>query len=548
MDARFTPDQTFDASIMSGIGPDTEFLEQVKRDRQSRAPSRAPSRASARIASRAPSTTGYEEPDHEEDSGILPDSAADQLHKAKMAEKNTQRILNEERELNEKNLRLMSSANDKAAKENKALKETAARQNETITRQEETIAQVMFQMRDLSNMVKELQKKQPATPDQGYTTPTEQTTAVQTKQAPREAQDSPLAQPQFSKTQPKVSAAPHKETREQLRLPGPATQGPHPSGNLQPCAPPSHWQQPPMAPQTPRGPSLPALGSFSGKKSEYGNWVRSARAKLRVDGHTIGTNNHADYIWASLATGAQDLVRDWLNNQERSGSQVTGEQLLAYLDKRFTDPHQEIRAQRELSQLKQRDNEPLTDFIIRFEKITRQAGIEQDGALRSYLRGALAHKYIVLLYTVKPAETYEEFTEQLDIIAANMAADFRPQETEKRPKAPEDRDWRTNAQGNGSRKEPQRSNYRGTNYNNSNRERAKFVSPDVVEQRRQEGACIRCGTHGHDAIKCRLAPPSIPRPTGAAVRALHTKSQEEIPNRITEISDDEEKEPKNSEG
>ena len=117
-------------------------------------------------------------------------------------------------------------------------------------------------------------------------------------------------------------------------------------------------------------PVLPHLDKFSGKRDEFDIWIYAAEAKLHVDGHAIGDlEAQFYYLYSSLSPAVRRSVFAFA----QVPANRTPAQLLEKFRVDYGEPNKDKKAAFELSLLKQKDKEPISKFLIRFEELFYRA-------------------------------------------------------------------------------------------------------------------------------------------------------------------------------
>lgn len=150
------------------------------------------------------------------------------------------------------------------------------------------------------------------------------------------------------------------------------------------------------------------------------------------------------------------------------------------------------------------------DFMQDFNKEALTAGLFDHAILKSMFLNALNHELrTALAGTIFPeSTTIEEMQSHIAAVSDNL---WRLKLSNKRKDAPqhtttpsftspEPMDW-----------EPSR----------SQAQRAKWVSQQEIDRRRDDGACLRCGKKGHLISACKLKPAHNPnRQPARATKAI----------------------------
>ena len=259
-------------------------------------------------------------------------------------------------------------------------------------------------------------------------------------------------------------------------------------------------RDPSPAPQCPKA-SLPESPMFNGDRKEYEGWRALLQNKLETDGDVIGSRmNQFRYVAARLEHDGLKLALTYIT-QNRASPTASGMALLEYLDTIFGDKHKKQRATEALRTIRQKSQEPFATFLPRFEKVLADAGGMNwpDDVKRSYLDGSLTFELRRLVVTMPAVAEYSAYVSELLRLSDLYRATMRHAPKESVP-APSQRselmDW-----------EPTRA----TSATTGQRKRARWVSDEVLDERRETGSCMRCGKTGHFIKDCTLLPPIRPQ-------------------------------------
>jgi hypothetical protein len=279
---------------------------------------------------------------------------------------------------------------------------------------------------------------------------------------------------------------------------------------------------------------LPNPPKFDGTRSEYEGWRSLIRDKVDIDGEAIGSaRNQFIYVASRLEGKGLQLALTFIT-VNRDASDASATRLLDYLDSIFGDRHKAQRAVETLRTMKQNPKELFSAFLPRFEKALADAGgmAWPDEVKRSHLDGALTFELRRLTITMPPVDTYGAYVNEILRVSDLYRSAMRhaPKEQPKgRQEASESMDW-----------EPTRAAAANPQGDQKKR-RAKWVSQEEMDKRRQEGRCFRCGASEHQVNRCEFLParrPTEARPARGP-RAAPGKSTLVEPQLESEGSDSE---------
>lgn len=239
---------------------------------------------------------------------------------------------------------------------------------------------------------------------------------------------------------------------------------------------------------------LPTLSPFDGTRSQFEGWLITAQNKLETDSDYLGDKKaQLRYIYASLKSEAQGMCIAWYRTNEDTAS---ASDLLAYLASIYSDPNRARRAMNKLATMEQRDNEHFSKFLPRFETQLANAGASatEDAVKISWLERALNKTMRHHLQYIYPIPTtYREYTSLLQTIASRYdALQVKTKAFPFTKRNPDAMDWEPTTR-------TQQTRPMGT-------QRATWVTKDVINHRRANGLCLRCGNKSHMIAKCPLQP------------------------------------------
>ena len=165
---------------------------------------------------------------------------------------------------------------------------------------------------------------------------------------------------------------------------------------------------------------------------------------------------------------------------------------------------------------------PFRDFLHDFEqKLLEAEGWELSDMIRiGYLRAALSTELKRELVAQPTPSSYAEFVNIVRITSDNLEELKRVERarrsyrsyTAPTPTPKEDRmDWEATPQaasGTGPSRPP-----------------AKWVTPEVLEKRRRDNACLRCGETTHFVLKCKFGPARRPLPSRVERKATRSTTK-----------------------
>lgn len=268
---------------------------------------------------------------------------------------------------------------------------------------------------------------------------------------------------------------------------------------------------------------LPELAEFSGKRTEFRPWLTQVRAKLAVDKEKETEIVRFWYIHSRLRGDALSQTSSWVDSVQ-STSEMTTEGLIGQLRAAYDDVDTAERASRKLSQMKQ-EGKTFSVFLAEFDRTLLDAGGRTwtDQVKRTFLSNCLSYELRNALVATPIPPTYKEYCTLLHTVSTNLeglrrqkgqAKGLSTASYEAEPSSAADpMDWEPAVRAAAATR-PQR---------------AQWVSQDILDKRRETGACLRCGTKGHFVRECALGRASPPkqRTRVAVVETVHEESLKE---------------------
>jgi hypothetical protein len=234
---------------------------------------------------------------------------------------------------------------------------------------------------------------------------------------------------------------------------------------------------------------LPIPTKFDGKQYRFKTWLPTIKAKIAVDGQAIGDETAKFYfVWDNLEPSIQAMVLPQLANAEENG-QWNWEEIIHQLERVYTNPNETREAQQAIHKVKQQENEQLTAYIARFERILHEAkGRDWPPAVKisTFRQGLNASIQRALDSQLQLPDQYPEFLQATQRLATRSAT------------------------YSGSRTAPttqhDKMDLSAVGINTVELAtvdtRAKAVSPQQREQWRRAGCCVRCGSQNHWVQSC----------------------------------------------
>lgn len=262
---------------------------------------------------------------------------------------------------------------------------------------------------------------------------------------------------------------------------------------------------------------LPTLATFDGKRSQFEGWLINAYQKLKTDGDYLGDQeSQLSYVYACLSGEAQGMCTTWFTTNKDTAS---AEDLLNHLRTIYGDPDRKKRAMNALCNMEQKHNERFAKFLPRFETQLANAGAlgKDDDVKIAWLERALNRDMRERLNAIYPVpEVYHDYISLLQTLAlrADNTSSYKTitQSTNKPTRNSDAMDWEPTTRSQQGQLEKGR--------------RAKRVTKEILDYRKENGLCLRCGNSGHWVPTCPLQPPQKSAPLRANVCAVKAGAED----------------------
>jgi hypothetical protein len=315
--------------------------------------------------------------------------------------------------------------------------------------------------------------------------------------------------------------------------------------------------------------SLPDLEKFDGSKP-FHTWRMQVYSKLSADGHLIGNaRNQMFHLMVTLTGNAADYMTPWMaRNVLHTETLLVGPQdFIAHLALGFEDPYYKDDALQKLTSIKQ-TNKPFPAFLNTFNQLLYASGEHEahDAVKIMHIKNALSGELLRAQSLVGDLPTvYEAYTGMLyrqwaqiqqvksmeqqktnggqhhgqsrggqqhnQIPQLNRTQNLAPQAypaTTSQSSDAMDLSAGTTRAGTTNVRNPGDKNY----------PRAQWVTPDILNARKQNRTCLRCGNAGHMIPDCKFQPPQNPNyvPRVNATRA-NTAPETFTPTRANTVAE-----------
>lgn len=246
---------------------------------------------------------------------------------------------------------------------------------------------------------------------------------------------------------------------------------------------------------------LPNPPKYGGARKGYATWAQQMRDKIALDAGFFPNNRDLWYLINScLEEKVQQVVATFYVHGGDHG-RYDPEDFMRYLDRTYQDPNIQSRAAMSLRSLRQRDDQPLSAFLPKFEQSLAEAGAGSwpDGAKIVFLENALnARLQRSLVTAVLPSDDYHSWLSRVQEIAGRLERLEPRRETVKKeepkyhsPRAPRDQTVRDH-EGDSAM----------TGVGRVHKADSRTRGGKSTEQPRPERRCFHCDQTGHLIANC----------------------------------------------
>jgi hypothetical protein len=249
---------------------------------------------------------------------------------------------------------------------------------------------------------------------------------------------------------------------------------------------------------------LPEAPEFEGRKVDFQPWLSQVWAKLSVDRRNEPEDVRFWYIHSRLRKKALTQMGSWVTVVQNTDN-MTVDGLIRQLKLVYEDPQQKARASNKLGILKQ-GLRSFASYLAEFEKTVLDAGgaMWDDTVKRTFLANGLSDELHQAIVATPLPTTYNDYCLLLHSVSQNLEA---LQNRQKRTKGYRTRESSQGLQGNYQTQSQEGMDWEPTAISTASVHkgpRAKWVSKEVLDERRRARACIRCGSKDHFVRDCQL--------------------------------------------
>jgi hypothetical protein len=279
--------------------------------------------------------------------------------------------------------------------------------------------------------------------------------------------------------------------------------------------------------------------------SLYPQFESILRAKFILEASSF-PSEAAKIWWAlgKLKDKAARVMNPWTEAYQTDPEGFTIEKLFEQMKVQFGDTERQKKALERLQHLHQ-GNRSFEELLADFNRLLLEAGGHgwddklKIGMLRESLNWSMKDRMVAVL----EADGYQEYCQQVKTIADKLEALNRGKKFSRYTNTPRTAGHPTNAaipqmpqtSSDVMEWEPTQSRI-GT----GERRRAKWVSAEEIQRRRDEHRCLRCGVPGHYISECPYLPPRQPggpprsRPEARVAAVVPMLEDKKVPELTTE--------------
>jgi hypothetical protein len=286
--------------------------------------------------------------------------------------------------------------------------------------------------------------------------------------------------------------------------------------------PPYVPQDPGTAPTRPGRMQMPSLPLYNGNTAEYQDWAMLVYAKLEGDGANIGdARKQIFHLLMALEGDARRYMVPWVGKNviNNPGLGATPTDFMKFLAEGFENTGAREEALMKLTSMKQ-GNRTFQAFLLEFNQTMYAAGqTEQEDVIKiTYLKNALCRELLQAQSIVGDLPTqYSRYTTMLtrqwNQITEAKAVEKRQHRggygsttaPQTLPTTSQGRDAIDLSAGT-TRVATTTSNPPRRNPGLAEYPQAKWVTREIMDERRRSRCCMRCGNVGHQVSDCKFRP------------------------------------------
>lgn len=257
------------------------------------------------------------------------------------------------------------------------------------------------------------------------------------------------------------------------------------------------------------------LAEYDGNRQGLATWITQARAKLEIDYKNCSPETQFWALYNRLRGRAAQQLQTWVDQVSHNGG-ASPDALFHQLRLAFDDWHKKEKAQRLISTIRQGNKDFYSHYLYFRQLLSDADGLNwPDEVKKNYFNTSLSLELQrALIGQVPNGITFDAYLEILSRIDEQLEG-FKLR-TSKLHKPV----IYTATQNDNDRMDWQPT--RPVQVATTSQRRAKWVSNEEINQRRQQGRCFRCGDLSHRVNDCPYLParrPSEQKPVVTAYMA-----------------------------
>jgi hypothetical protein len=272
--------------------------------------------------------------------------------------------------------------------------------------------------------------------------------------------------------------------------------------------------------------TVPHPEKFTGEDEEaiYPIFRGLLQAKLRTDGDAIGGEfEKVWYAFGRLTETASKRIFPWLQHMQ-SSADFTVERLFDQMDLAFLDVQKQAKAVAKINVIKQR-NRTFRDFLQEFDQTLMEANgwSWQDPIKKGLLKAAITDEVRRELVGRDEPATYSAYVAQLRKITDDLEDWKEGQKFKGRLKAQHTAPQDQASDGQMDWEPTQTVSAASVKTTQQGKPKAKWVSQQELDRRKEANECLRCGSKDHVIRQCSLGPARRPEATMTTAAAKKPK-------------------------
>jgi hypothetical protein len=238
---------------------------------------------------------------------------------------------------------------------------------------------------------------------------------------------------------------------------------------------------------------------FDGTRKQYQVFYQQLTAKVENDKDDFETDKRAcDYAFARLKGTAATLTLPYMN-QMRASSSWSFDQLLAFFNQMFGDPHKEERARDKLWSMSQ-GKKNIRSYVMEFQEqlLLSNSALDEDTKMMIFRKG-LSHKLQDKLIGLKSKNLNELQDRTIEIADQLYRMDYHIKGSSRNRQSNESQTGRMYSRRRSP--SPVADAMEGVEYTGRSG-KPRRLSSSEYDRLRREGRCFNCKRRGHVSTAC----------------------------------------------